>query len=377
MGPPNDVVFVTGANGFVGLATLIRLLKDGHVVRGAVRTEAKAEAVLAHPEIRALNRGGQLSFRIVPDITAANAYDDAVAGATQAIHIASPLASGKETGNIPADQHEAHFVRPAVDGTLNLLRAADKSGTVRRVVITSSFVALAPLEEIKGKRVRREPIAAGSRVSDPVAVAKGPFESEFEAYAASKVAALHAAEQWMQRNNPPFDVVHLHPGFVLGRDRGATTDRDMMSGTNKAVLALLLGLRFGELGPFAGAAVHIDDLARAHAVAAMDERVYGGEGYIISKPMKWNDAIAAAKEAVPEAFESGVFLESGSLDTAELEMDTLLTERVFKFELRGFEDIVGEVAAQYIELLPRKTDSSVRKTSAVKLATRSSVFQTA
>ncbi len=377
MSSSDEVVFVTGANGFVGLATLIRLLKDGHVVRGAVRTEAKAEAVLAHPEIRALNRGGQLSFRIVPDITVADAYDDAVAGATQAIHIASPLASGKETGDIPTDQHEAQFVRPAVDGTINLLRAADKSGTVRRVVITSSFVALAPVEEIKGARTRREPIAAGSRDPDPVAVAKGPFNSEFEAYAASKVAALHATEDWMRYNSPPFEVVHLYPGFILGRDRGATSRGDMLSGTNKGVLALLLGRQFGERNPFAGAVAHVDDVARAHVMAAMDERVYGEEGYIISKPIKWNDAIAAAKKAVPEAFERRVFLESGSLDTTELEMDTLLTERVFEFELRDFQDIVGEVAAQYMELKGREKKDSTPKTRAVKLATRLSVFQTA
>ena len=374
MGFSNDVVFVTGANGFVGLATLIRLLKDGHVVRGAVRTEAKAEAVLAHPEIRALNRGGQLTFRIVPDITTAGAYDAAVAGATQAIHIASPLASGKETGTIPADQHEAHFVRPAVEGTLNLLRAAARSGTVHRVVITSSFVALAPLEEIEGAHTRGRPLAAGDRVADPVAVAKGPFRSEFEAYAASKVAALHAAENWLRHNNPPFDVVHLHPGFVLGRDRGAATAGDMMSGTNKAVLALLLGLRFG---PFAGAAVHIDDAARAHAAAATDERVYGGEGYIVSRPVAWDDAIAAAKAAVPEAFRRRVFVESGSVVTADLEMDTILTERTFRFELRGFGDIVREVAAQYMELRNRKADGSARKTGAVALGTRSSVCQNA
>ena len=39
-------------------------------------------------------------------------------------------------------KNEDEIIRPAVDGTLHVLRAAAKSGTVKRVVLTSSVAAV-------------------------------------------------------------------------------------------------------------------------------------------------------------------------------------------------------------------------------------------
>jgi hypothetical protein len=124
-----------------------------------------------------------------------------------------------------------------------------------------------------------------------------------------------------------------------------------MGGTNKTVLALLLGRRFG---PFAGAVVHVDDVARAH-VAAIDQRVYGGESYILSRAARWDDAIAVAKAAWPEAFAKRVFVESGSVGTTPLPMDTRTTDTTFRFELMGYDDMVRSVVGQFAELRMRKS----------------------
>jgi nucleoside-diphosphate-sugar epimerase len=126
-----------------------------------------------------------------------------------------------------------------VQGTLNLLEAANRIGTVRRIVITSSIVALVPIEELEGRRRRDRPNPVTSESRTPFV--PGPYRSEFAAYAASKVAALHSTETWMGRERPTFGVVHLYPGFVLGRNNAATTPTQAMQGANAViVLALLL-----------------------------------------------------------------------------------------------------------------------------------------
>jgi nucleoside-diphosphate-sugar epimerase len=340
-----DLVLVTGATGFIGSHTLLHLLRAGHRVRAAVRSEAKIASVLARPQIQALNPGSRLEFAIVPDITTLSAYDDAAEGVTHIVHIASPLASGANA--VPPSQHEARFITPAVRGTLNMLEAADRAGTVRRVVITSSFVALVPLAELEGSQIRDagRPVTPNDRIPFPA----GPYKSEFAAYAASKVAALQHAEEWIAQQRPAFDVVHLHPGFVLGRNDGATTVPQAMKGTNSVVLALLQGRRFG---PFAGATVHVDDVARAH-VAALSPRVFGDQSYILSGPVRWDDAIGIAKREFRDAFKKRVLIKDGSVGTTELPMDTTLTELTFRFEFAGYEEQVKSIVEQFLELRSR------------------------
>ena len=64
----------------------------------------------------------------------AGSFDQAVKGADYVFHTASPFVAGA-----PEDP-EAFFVKPAVEGTKNVLSSVLKSkGTVKRVVLTSSF----------------------------------------------------------------------------------------------------------------------------------------------------------------------------------------------------------------------------------------------
>lgn len=74
------------------------------------------------------------------DLTDEASLATAVAGSTFVIHVASPIS---------VYQTEDEYVRPAVDGTLGVLRACKANG-VRRCVITSSIAAcMKPVEADK------------------------------------------------------------------------------------------------------------------------------------------------------------------------------------------------------------------------------------
>jgi len=340
--PMPPLVLITGATGHVGSCVLLHALRAGFRVRAAVRSDAKAASILARPQIQALNPGDYLSFAVVPDISAPGAMDDAAEGATHIIHIASPLVTGHR---VPPAEQESYFVRPAVGGTLNMLEAASRSGTVRRVVITSSIVALVPVSQMEGRETRTTAV----QPTDRVPLVEGPYSSEFSAYSASKVAALAHAEAWLAHNRPAFDVVHLHPSFVLGRNDSATTVADALAGTNSVVLCMLLGKRFG---PYAGASVHVDDVARAHVIA-LDPTVPGDQSYILSRPARWNDARDVAKREFPSAMESRLLVAAGNVDTIELPIDASVTERMFGFKHIGFEEQVKSVVGQFLDMRTR------------------------
>jgi len=96
---------------------------------------------------------------------------------------------------------EKVFIEPAVNGTLNILKAAQKANGLKRVVITSSVLAIIPWSGLTGSEgvIWDEQ----SRIPTP----SGPYSSAFEAYGASKVAAHNETEEWVRKERPTFDVV--------------------------------------------------------------------------------------------------------------------------------------------------------------------------
>ncbi|KAI9768499.1 MAG: hypothetical protein M1840_004909 [Geoglossum simile] len=340
--PASTLVLITGATGHVGFRTLIHALSAGYTVRAAVRSQTKANTILSHPHIQSLNPGSRLTFAIVPDIVAPFAYDKATTGVHYIIHIASPLTANYEVALIDQD---AHYIQPAVRGTLGMLEAARKSGTVRRVVVTSSIVALVSIPQMEGLERLDRPV----QPTDRVPFTPGPYENEFAAYAASKVASLQAAESWMWTNRPSFDVVYLHPSFVEGRNDLATNMRGALTGTNALILGIMLGKQFGT---YAGATVHNEDVARVH-VQALNPEIPGNRSYILSQPTRWNDAKDIARRTFPEAVQKRTLPNCGSTITHELAVDASLTERTFGFTHLGYEEQVKSVVEHYLEMRAR------------------------
>ncbi len=59
---------------------------------------------------------------------------------------------------------------------------------------------------------------------------------------ASKTAALNKAEEWVKSQpNLTFDVIHIHPSFIFGRDSLALDAAGLASSTNGLLLRLALG----------------------------------------------------------------------------------------------------------------------------------------
>jgi dihydroflavonol-4-reductase len=251
-------VLVTGATGFVAGHCVEELLAHGYAVRGTVRDLATAD--VAHLRAAARRTGGSLEL-VEARLDADAGWAEAVDGCACVWHVASPNPSR-------APKHEDEVVRPAVDGTLRVLRAAAASGTVRRVVLTSSIDAIR--HGHPDQRVRTEADWSTVDGADP--------------YPKSKVHAERAA--WDFVRDRPLELVTICPGLVLGPllRPGGTTSVE--------VVRLLLAHGMPAVPRLGFAVVDVRDIATAHRLA-MEVPEAAGNRYICAGEHLWMADIAA------------------------------------------------------------------------------------
>ncbi|MEV4536478.1 NAD-dependent epimerase/dehydratase family protein [Asanoa sp. NPDC049518] len=267
MTPSPGRVLVTGATGFLGGWCVIELRRRGHPVRATVRDAGDTERVRAH--LRALLPQAHLDPAtldtlefVTADLTAEGGWDEAVRECVGVLHVASPF-----PGRPPRDPDD--LLRPARDGTIRVLAAADRAG-VRRVVVTSSTSAIAYRS---GDGPHDE--AQWTDVSHPLGR---------RAYVRSKTLAERAA--WQTAANLRTELTVICPGTMLGPP---TTPRLSYSVTP---VALMLNGAMPRLPNVGFPVVDVRDIAALH-VTALTEPVAAGQRYAAVAGFRWLADIAA------------------------------------------------------------------------------------
>jgi dihydroflavonol-4-reductase len=251
-------VLITGATGYLAGHCIAELLTQGYSVRGTVRNLRTAD--VAHLRALAGRTGGELEF-VEADLTGDAGWTEAVDGCAYVWHVASPFPS-----SVPRDEDEV--IRPAVDGTLRVLRAAESSGTVRRVVLTSSGAAVHYGHD--NDRVFTE-----ADWTDP---------SKAGPYAKSKTLAERAA--WDFARESGLELVVLNPSTILG---------PMLNADVNTSLELIRRIMRGTLPvvPKIGwDVVDVRDLARLHRLA-METPSAAGNRYIAAGQFMWAREMAS------------------------------------------------------------------------------------
>lgn len=128
-------ILVTGASGYLGSWIIKLLLDKGHHVIGTVRDKSNTEKT-KHLLDLSRHSEGKLTLENA-DLLNPEAFNDIMEDCEEVFHVASPFIFGKITD--PVKQ----LVNPAVQGTENVLNAVNRTPSVKRVILTSSFVAVA------------------------------------------------------------------------------------------------------------------------------------------------------------------------------------------------------------------------------------------
>jgi nucleoside-diphosphate-sugar epimerase len=318
-----------------------------------VRSASKADRIRNHKLIlESILPSESLQFVVVPDLAAPGAFDEAVQGVSYIIHTASPVPAFGARDEVSEENLAKAFVEDAVQSNLSILESASKAGdkSVKRVVLTSSAVAIIPFANLASSPDADYTTRFGpeSRLPTP----SGPFGSEIEAYAAGKVASLNAAEQWVVENKSKglhFDLVPVLPSWAFGRNELAETADDLKyGGSNSVLLGLLLGNQ--NSWPSHGNAALVTDVAKVH-VLALDPKVEGGTALITSRSLVWEDALSVLKTEFSDDVAAGRLSAEGKQPTQQLTIDGSATEDILGIKFSPYEDLVRQVAGQYVELV--------------------------
>lgn len=128
----NTTVLITGVSGFIAKHCAVEMLNAGYRVRGTIRSQGRAAQV---KDTLARHTNTSRLELAETDLESDDGWNEALAGCTSVLHVASPFPTSQ-----PKD--EQVLIRPAVEGTLRVLRASEAAG-VERFVQTSSTVAVA------------------------------------------------------------------------------------------------------------------------------------------------------------------------------------------------------------------------------------------
>jgi len=250
-------VLVTGATGYVAGWIVKKLLEEGFTVHAPVRDPENKEK-LKYLHAAAVNAPGTIKY-FKADLLNEGSYDEAMKDCALVFHTASPFIN-------KVKDPQRDLVDPALIGTKNVLGSVNRTSSVKRVVLTSSCVA------IIGDAIECQAYPNGMATE---ANWNTTSSVNHQPYNYSKTVAERAAWE-INKVQDRWDLVCINPSLVIGPGLNpfATSEsfnivRQFGDGT----------ARFG-IPDLSIGVVDVRDLAEAHFLAGITPEANGR--YIIS-----------------------------------------------------------------------------------------------
>eukprot|EP01091_Cochliopodium_minus_P010212 TRINITY_DN2664_c0_g2_i3.p1 TRINITY_DN2664_c0_g2~~TRINITY_DN2664_c0_g2_i3.p1 ORF type:complete len:320 (-),score=69.18 TRINITY_DN2664_c0_g2_i3:65-1024(-) len=187
----SKTICVTGGSGFLGSHIIKLLLEKGYTVHTTVRNKNKGVEHLT-----SLKNSHNLKF-FEADLLK-DSFDEAFTGCSAVFHTASPFFL---TTNDP----ENDLIKPAVEGTKNILRSVDKIETINTLVVTSSIAAIAY------KTVEIGHVWSEEDWSD-----EELMRTKNQFYQLSKTLAEKEVWKWEETQKRKVRVATINPAMIIG-----------------------------------------------------------------------------------------------------------------------------------------------------------------
>ncbi|XP_059661105.1 anthocyanidin reductase ((2S)-flavan-3-ol-forming)-like [Cornus florida] len=248
---------VVGGSGFVASLLVKLLLEKGYDVNTTVRDPENQKKIF---HLLALENLGNLKiFRA--DLTDESSFDAPIAGCDHVFHVATPV-------NFASQDPENDMIKPAIQGAINVLKACAKSGTVKRVILTSSAAAVT-INQLTGTGL----VMDEDNWSDTefLTSVKPPTWG----YPVSKTLAEKAAWEFAKENN--IDLITVIPTLMAGPS--LTPDIPSSVGLAMSLITgnefLINGMKGMQMLSGSISISHVEDVCRAHIFVAEKESASG------------------------------------------------------------------------------------------------------
>ncbi|RAL10243.1 putative aldehyde reductase [Aspergillus homomorphus CBS 101889] len=284
--PIDSWVLVTGANGHIASQVIDAFLAKGYRVRGTVRSE-KPWLVEGFQAKYGL---GRFETAIVPRLEDEGALNGCVQDVAGIVHVAS---------NMSYRPNPSDVIPGVVAATMNVMTAANKTPSVKRVVLTSSVVAAFPvLDDAVG--LADKTVDATTWNTAAVADAWNPDTPEHMKpsviYAAAKVEAERGAWTWMEEHKPHFILNTVLPNMNFGKILFPEHQGSAMRFTRMMLDGNELIMRVARPQWY----VDVEDTARLHVVGLLDPNVQSERLFACAAPFAWADVVQILRELQPQ-----------------------------------------------------------------------------
>ncbi|KAL8595902.1 hypothetical protein ACOMHN_018214 [Nucella lapillus] len=314
------VVLVTGASGYIATHVIKQLQEAGYPVRGTVRSLSE-EAKVKHLHDLCPEAAHKLEL-VEADLTKPDSWEEAVKGVSYVIHVASPFPASQ-----PKDENEV--IQPAVEGTQSVLKACGAAKTVKRVVLTSSCVA------VNWSNTPTDKVHTEEDWSDTEAL---------DAYAKSKTLAEKAAWDFIKElpDEDKIELAVINPAYVMG---------PVLHGsqcTSMEIIKRLLERSMPACPKLNFAVVDVRDVAAAH-IKAMTLPDAAGQRHLVVNTNMWMKEIAQvlAKEFKPRGYNVPTMncpyfaLWMSSLFDKTIKMILPQVNKVHRFDNKRMKEVLG------------------------------------
>lgn len=288
-----------------------------------VRSKAKGESILSD----VMCASGGISYSIVDDITRPGAFDEAFQSNPPfdaVVHTASPFHYH------PVDPKK-DMIDPAVDGTLEVLRAIKASApSVKRVVVTSSFAAVIDPSSNK--------MQYSSNDWNPITMEQA-LSNGASAYISSKTFAEKAAWDFVATEKPGFTLATINPVLVFG----PVLHLDSLTNINTSnadISDMVKGNMKAEIKPSSFQWVDVRDVALAHALAAETEGAAGKRFITAAGPYSNLEVARIIKENFPDLADKLPEKIDFPSNAGGLEIDTAPAREVLGLQFGSLEKAV-------------------------------------
>jgi nucleoside-diphosphate-sugar epimerase len=191
-------VLVTGGSGYMASWIVKMLLEEGINVNATVRDPLDVRKV-EHLTTLAKTSAGKLKL-FKADLLDSGSFDMPMEGCELVMHTASPFFLTR------AKNPQEELIRPAKEGTRNVLEAVKRTPTVKRVVLTSSAAA------IYGDNADIKLVPGGLFTEKEWNVTSS---AQYNPYPYSKTIA--EKEAWaIVKEQDRWDLVTINPGWIIG-----------------------------------------------------------------------------------------------------------------------------------------------------------------
>lgn len=337
MAAANDstLVLVTGASGFIASHIVKQLQEEGYRVRGTLPSLQDEEKV---KQLNELCPEAQFKLELVEaDLGKPESWEPAVKDAMYVIHVASPVPPSQ------ASKDENEVVTPVVDGTNAVLKACVSAKSVKRVVMTSSCVA-----------VGWGPAALAADPNKVFTEEDWTDPEKLDAYGKSKTLAEKAAWDYVKElpDEDKIELAVINPSYVMGPviNGSQCTSMEILKRLLEREKPMLPKLNFN--------IVDVRDVAAAH-IKAMTLPEASGKRHLVVNNNMWMKEIAQilSKEFKPQGYNvptmnyPNPILKINSLFDPTIKMILPNVGKVYKFDNNRMKDV--------LQITPRETKETI------------------